>query len=91
MVFKRNKHNKKIDNKFVFMGNASYFNRGCEGIVCGTTAILDKYFSSSSYVNETIYYDYKETKYIPTHELNKRLINVDFDFTQTIPDNLCVK
>ena len=73
------------NNTFLFLGNASYFNKGCEGIVRGTTEILDKYFLCPYYVNETIYYDYNEYQYIPKYELNNRLINIGFDFTQVIP------
>lgn len=50
-------------NKFVFVGNGSYQNKGCEAIVRGTVEILRDAFGSGKYVNAN--FDVQNPPYMP--------------------------
>lgn len=62
-------------NRFIFAGNGSYQNRGCEAITRGTTEILGRSFEECEFVNVAHYMDKGEYENQVKNEIDKRIIN----------------
>lgn len=60
---------------FILAGNSSNFNRGCEGILRGTTHILSTHFPDPKFVVATSYKSEAQFEHQRTHETDPRIVH----------------
>lgn len=63
------------ENKFLFVGNGSYQNRGCEAIVRGTMEILQREFGEHLQVNSGVYADQAEIQKQNANEIDPSILS----------------